>query len=177
VQKFTFTNELRNQLKTPLGLLVTDIEIKREMLEKYFHEPIVTVCVGDRTAERLNEFGFSVNLEIIDMMERRFARHSPNLSSERNVFRANNEAGSITSDALQRLDQILNLILRDAKKTVRLIINGEEDLLTLPVVAFFPDNTVVFYGQPGEGLVVVQSNDAKQKATEILAEVGIRSLN
>lgn len=177
MQKFTFTNELRNQLKTPLGLLVKDIEIKREILEKYFHEPIVTVCVGDRTAERLKEFGFTVNLEIIDMMERRFARPSPNLSSERNLFRAKNEAGSITSDALQRLDQILNMILRDPKKTVRLIINGEEDLLTLPVVAFFPDNTVVFYGQPGEGLVVVQSKDAKQKATEILAEVGIRSLN
>ena len=177
MQKFTFTNELRNQLKSPLGLLVKDFEVTRELLEKYFHEPIVTVCVGDRTAERLNEFGFTVNLEIVDMMERRFARPSPNLSSEREVVRANNEAGSITSEALQKLDQILNMILRDAKKTVRLVIYGEEDLLALPVIAFFPDNTVVFYGQPGEGLVIVQSKDATQKAMEIIAKVGIRSLN
>ncbi|MHB2036485.1 MAG: GTP-dependent dephospho-CoA kinase family protein [Nitrososphaerales archaeon] len=176
MQKFTFTNELRNQLKSPLGLLVKDIEVKRGMLEKYFSKPILTVCVGDRTTERLNEFGFSVNLEIVDMMERRFSRPSPKLSSERDIIRANNDAGSITSDAIQKLDRILDVILRDAKKTVRLVVNGEEDLLTLPVVAFFPDDTVVFYGQPAEGLVIVESRDAKQKAKEILATVGIKSL-
>lgn len=176
MQKFTFTDELRKDLKSPLGLLVRDSEVRREKLEKYFRKPHLTVSVGDRTTEKINEIGLSPDLEIVDMMERRSSRPSPKLSSDRLVIRANNGAGTITAGALHKLDQSLDIILRNRQKTVRLIVKGEEDLLALPIIAFFPDATVVFYGQPGEGLVVVDSIASKQKAKDILSQLGIKSL-
>jgi uncharacterized protein (UPF0218 family) len=42
------------------------------------------------------------------------------------------------------------------KSPVRIFVNGEEDLLVLPVCIHAPDNAVVMYGQPHEGLVIVK---------------------
>ena len=42
---------------------------------------------------------------------------------------------------------------------VRIIVQGEEDLLVLPVVLFAPANSVVLYGQPNEGLVIVKISE------------------
>ena len=53
---------------------------------------------------------------------------------------------------------------------------GEEDLLTLPILAFFPEQTIVLYGQPNEGLVIVGAmGDAKDLARKTLSEMGVRS--
>ena len=110
------------------------------------------------------------------MLERRSSRPSPRTGSLDQVFNAINEAGTISSDALQKLDQCLDSILQNRQSTIRLVIAGEEDLLALPVIAFFPEETVVFYGQPGEGMVIVNSKESKQNARKILEQLGIRSL-
>ena len=36
-----------------------------------------------------------------------------------------------------------------------IFVDGEEDLLAIPAVLESPDNALVVYGQPSEGLVVV----------------------
>ena len=46
---------------------------------------------------------------------------------------------------------------------------GEEDLLVLPVCAYSPENSVVLYGQPNEGIVIVQINsEIRNKAQSIM---------
>ena len=77
---------------------------------------------------------------------------------------------------LAELNQCLNFILRNRQTTIRLVIDGEEVLLALPVIAFLPEDTVVFYGQPGEGMVVVNSDESRQNAKRILEQLGIVSL-
>ena len=42
-------------------------------------------------------------------------------------------------------------------KPVRIIVNGEEDLLTVPACIYSPDNHMLLYGQPNEGIVSVRS--------------------
>ena len=55
------------------------------------------------------------------------------------------------------------------------VVEGEEDLLTLPSVAFSPLGSIVFYGQPNEGLVVIQVDDhIKNKSLEILKKIGFQ---
>jgi uncharacterized protein (UPF0218 family) len=50
-----------------------------------------------------------------------------------------------------------------------ILVEGEEDLLTLPCIVESPDNALVLYGQPSEGLVVVSTNaEARQEASLIL---------
>jgi hypothetical protein len=52
---------------------------------------------------------------------------------------------------------------------VRIVVNGEEDLLVLPVAVYAPDNSVILYGQPNEGLVIVQvTEEVRNKASSIM---------
>ena len=48
---------------------------------------------------------------------------------------------------------------------VRITVFGEEDLLVLPVCIHAPDNSIVLYGQPNEGLVLVEiTTEIRNKA-------------
>ena len=44
-----------------------------------------------------------------------------------------------------------------------IVVDGEEDLLTLPAIVESPDDAFVVYGQPYEGLVVVTATAAKKR--------------
>ena len=52
-----------------------------------------------------------------------------------------------------------------ARPPVRIRVDGEEDLLVIPVCVYAPDNTVVLYGQPDEGLVVTPVTDEIRNKT------------
>ena len=57
----------------------------------------------------------------------------------------------------------------DSKPPIRITVNGEEDLLVIPVCLHAPENCVVMYGQPNEGLVIVQINhEIKEKVQKIV---------
>jgi hypothetical protein len=57
-------------------------------------------------------------------------------------------------------------------------VKGEEDLLALPVIALAPVSALVFYGQPGEGIVVVRADaESKSRIKAILAEIGIPEIH
>jgi len=47
-------------------------------------------------------------------------------------------------------------------------VNGEEDLLVIPVCIYAPDNSVVMYGQPNEGLVIVKITPEIRNKTQTL---------
>jgi uncharacterized protein (UPF0218 family) len=52
-------------------------------------------------------------------------------------------------------------------------VDGEEDLLALPIFALARDQSVVLYGQPLEGIVVVKiDNKLKEKAQDLLDSIG-----
>jgi hypothetical protein len=49
------------------------------------------------------------------------------------------------------------------------VVEGEEDLLTLVAVVEAPENSLVVYGQPREGLVVVKVDEKiKKRVKEIV---------
>jgi hypothetical protein len=57
---------------------------------------------------------------------------------------------------------------------VQVLVEGEEDLLALPLFAMAPDGSVVLYGQPLEGLVVVRITQAKKnQAKNLMDRIGI----
>ena len=91
-------------------------------------------------------------------MERRQAREAPDVPYSR-LLKARNPAGSITSEAIVAVRKALK-----GKKPVRVLVDGEEDLLAIPVVEAAPLGSVLHYGQPGVGVVVV-SVDARAKAS------------
>ena len=170
-------DEIRSQLKTPIGQLVLDDAVTKEVLAEYFTDDRIIVCVGDRTTERVHEFGLSPDLEIVDSLEKRFPRRAPSMDKRetRNVLQADNPPGLISGDSMEKLAESLRLIEISHEK-VRLKIRGEEDLLALPVVAFFPEGTVTMYGQPNVGLVIVSSKESRERSREVLRGMGITFL-
>lgn len=110
--------------------------------------PRVT-AVGDVVSRETFLARIPVNLRIVDQRSLRSpVRSLPDFSAKR-TYRVRNPAGVITAEAM-------NAIKRAMKESSGLIlVDGEEDLLTLPCIAESPDGALVLYGQPSEGLVVV----------------------
>jgi uncharacterized protein (UPF0218 family) len=172
-KSYPLTPEIREKLKRPIGELVSNASITRDSLARFFDGSHMTSSIGDRTTEHLQELGFTPTLEIIDQMEQRSMRQAPKLTTERRILEARNEPGSISEDALAKLEEVLKILKKDPGAKIRLVIEGEEDLLVLPVVARFPKNSVVFYGQPNEGLVIVSTRESRERSREILFALGI----
>ena len=73
-------------------------------------------------------------------------------------------------------EEALNLVKLALKSnyTVGLRVDGEEDLLTLPVIRYAPVGTLVAYGQPDEGIVLVKiTKNKKASVKEIMNKMGV----
>ncbi len=86
-------------------------------------------------------------------------------------LRCSNPAGIISKGAVQ--------VLRDAIKAsgpnpVRVIVEGEEDLLALPIFLLAPYGSIVMYGQPSKGIVIVKiDSETRKRAKDLMESLGI----
>ena len=128
----------------------------------------MVVAIGDATNDVLISLGFQPDIQVVDGYEQRIKRSLPKTKFKTQHY-ADNLAGTISTKALRI---ILGSI--DEDKPVRIIINGEEDLLALIIFALYPDDSVIFYGQPGEGLVYSKVNNYRRQAKLILEKMGIK---
>lgn len=138
--------ELRAELKKPLGL-------QQELSER----PGFLVCIGDATSRKLA--GFKPEVSVFD---EKIKREPTEPLTKEPDYRAKNPAGTITRGAVSALKSALE----NAPAT--LFIDGEEDLLALPAVMLAPLGAVIAYGQPNEGLVLVEVTEAKKREVEAL---------
>ena len=67
-------------------------------------------------------------------------------------LKIDNPAAEITLQSIDMIKQTLEMT-----PPIRLTVNGEEDLLVLPVCIHAPTNSIVMYGQPNKGLVLVEN--------------------
>ncbi|MBM2851957.1 MAG: hypothetical protein HW420_504 [Candidatus Nitrosotenuis sp.] len=151
---------LREQLKAPLGILLKDTS--KENILNHLTENSFIITVGDATTEKMLKFNLIPSLSIVDGLEKREKRIIP-LNNAAKLF-CDNPAGEIT---IQSIDMI-----KDALKTkppVQIMVNGEEDLLVIPVCVYAPQNAIILYGQPNEGLVIVKiTQEIRNKTQELL---------
>ena len=61
-----------------------------------------------------------------------------------------NPAATITKDLIDLIRESLH-----GTTHVKIVVEGEEDLATLPAILYAPLGSVVVYGQPNEGSVLV----------------------
>jgi len=137
-------------MKIPLGVLLPESQVNKSQIQKYLSKDSYVISVGDRTTEKMIDFNLIPSLQIIDGQEKREKREPPKL--ERAIeLTVDNPAAEITSESISMIKKAFTL-----QSPVRIFVNGEEDLLVLPVCIHAPENAVVLYGQPNEGLVIVQ---------------------
>jgi len=155
---------LREHLKIPLGDLIKEENVNKEnILTKIGSEPIV-ITVGDRTTENMINLGIMPQIQIVDGLEKRNQRLVPKDDTINTNLSCKNPPGEITEESTQVIQKAFS-----CKLPVRIIVNGEEDLLVLSVCIFAPENSVVMYGQPNEGLVIVHiTPEIRAKVQKIL---------
>ncbi len=134
------------------------------------------MTVGDATTARLLLFRIVPDLSVIDGKERRAKtsrsklialiedRDSKNLS----FLHCSNKPGTVSRSAIATIREALKMPF-----PVRILVTGEEDLLALPLFVIVPNGSVVLYGQPLEGMVIVRINEKiRRKALELLYRIG-----
>ena len=153
---------LRDNLKKPLGILIKDSDTTKENILKNIPKDSFIISVGDATTEKLIKYGITPSLQIVDGLEKRFKRIIPS-STATTTFSCHNPPAQITSESLEIIKKALQV------SPARIIVTGEEDLLVLPVCVLAPENSVVLYGQPNEGLVIVRiDSEIRNKAQSIM---------
>ena len=154
---------LREQLKKPLGILLLDLDATKENISKNIPKNALLITVGDATTDKIIKFGFNPSLQIVDSLEKRNKRDLP-AGKIKNILTCTNPAGEITSESISVIGKALNM-----EPPVRIIVEGEEDLLVLPILVHAPDNSVILYGQPNEGLVIVGiTEEIRNRARSIM---------
>jgi uncharacterized protein (UPF0218 family) len=137
-------------MKIPLGVLLPEIQADKNNIEKYLSKDSYVISVGDRTTEKMISFDLTPSLQIIDGQEKRKKKELPK-SDNATEITVDNPAAEITPQSITVIKKAFTL-----QAPVRILVNGEEDLLVLPVCIHAPENAVVLYGQPNEGLVIVR---------------------
>ena len=153
-------------MKNPLGVLLPEKETTKEKIQTFIKENTFVITVGDRTTEKMMAFDLIPSLQIIDGQEKRVKRNLPQNQNVSTVLRCDNPAAEITFQSIEIIKKGFK-----SKTPVRIIVNGEEDLLVLPVCIFAPENSIVLYGQPNEGLVIVEVTPEIRNKTQKLLEL------
>ena len=154
------SNAVRQQLKTPVGTLVEANcnDALRKAVDKA--KPSPTILVGDTISKNAEASGIVADVIIVDNLEKRHESTNRVRLGERNILHLKNAPGTIDANAWE--------IIRSAiqKRKSLVIVEGEEDLLTLVAVALAPVGSLVAYGQPGRGIVIIVVSDVEKGLVE-----------
>ena len=159
--------ELRKELKAPLGLLIkgsfkqTSRKIAELVDEK---KPRKLIAVGDRVSRNLINNGIPIDVAVVDFRVMR-KPISPLIFEADNTFQASNPPGTLTEEAWTAVERAVN-----SPGKSKVIVKGEEDLLTLVAVLSAPNGSMVVYGQPKEGIVVLEVNEETKRKVQDIVE-------
>jgi GTP-dependent dephospho-CoA kinase len=153
------------RLKTPLGQLLAgspaETMPKLKLLVQR-SKPSKLTTVGDVVSRETLATGIQVSLRIVDQMTLRKRMSPVEIKIER-TYRVRNPAGVVTKEAWDAIREALK------DREALILVDGEEDLLAIPAVLESPDNALVVYGQPSEGIVVVTASaEKKSEVREIV---------
>ncbi len=152
---------LEEELRRPPGPVLSEPEAL-EVLSRGR-----AVLVGDRVSGSLCSAGLRPWVHVVDMRERRAPSRSPPPCPFERLLLAQNPPGVITRQAAEALEEAMS-----CGSPARVLVEGEEDLLALLAI-YLGRGALVAYGQPGEGIAVVDSSDPR---AFVLAERALTSM-
>jgi len=157
----------RKEGKSPLGLLIEgsfDETIEKLMKLIENEKPSMIISVGDVVSESMIKKGVFPNVFIVDNKVMR-KPVSPFLAEVDRTRYVKNPPGTLTNEALREIQEIL----KGRQHRIKIVVDGEEDLLTLPAVLYAPENSFVVYGQPRKGIVVVRvTKEKKERVRQVI---------
>jgi uncharacterized protein (UPF0218 family) len=163
---YSVTPELRVKLKEPFGILIRgsfdETMAEMENIMKRENPPKV-ISVGDTVSRNLHAYQMNPQISITDNKRMR-KKVKQEVFTGKNVIHVKNPQGTITDEAIAAIRDAL-----ESDEPLHIIVDGEEDLLAIIAVLYAPEKSLVVYGQPCEGIVVVEvTSEKKVGALEIL---------
>ena len=159
---FRLDENLIGEFKAPLGKLYPEFEDAISLIK----EANFLISVGDQTTKNLVDIDLIPDLGIIDHRIQR-KDHNYDIIRTENILEADNPAGTITENLWETIEKAISLTLEDNEKRI-IVVEGEEDLAVLPCLLIAPEDAVILYGQPNEGLVFVNVCEGKDKAERLM---------
>ena len=162
------TPELRQKLKAPLGFLIrgsTDDTIRKieELIKE--EKPSTIISVGDVVSENMIRHHILPQVLVVDNKVMR-KTITPILMEVNQTLHVKNPPGTLTDEAWSAMEKAMQQIQR-----TRIMVDGEEDLLALVAVLYAPDRSFVIYGQPNEGMVLIEVTEKKKHEFQKLLKV------
>ncbi len=158
---------MREKLKAPLGLLLKGSfdETMKKLAELIKMErPSNIISVGDTVSDNMIKHGISTHVLIVDNKVMRDPIQSIVVDADKTLY-LKNPPGTLTEEAW-----IVTRKALDGKGRTKVLVDGEEDLLTLVAVLLAPENSFVVYGQPHEGIVVVKVTERKREKVQSIVD-------
>ncbi len=170
---FYLPPSLRGELKEPLGELVKG-EIPdpyHKILPALGRAPFL-ITVGDVVTENVIKLGIHPSVAVYDHRTKR-KEYAPSVDDLEVVFlTVKNPPGTITKALLNAIRKGVEIAGRGKK--VHIKVNGEEDLAAIPAVLYAPYGSLVLYGQPDEGVVLIKvTPECKRRCASILAKMEV----
>lgn len=119
-------------------------------------KPPLLAVVGDFVAANVIAAGLFPDIVVVDNKTLR-EQIKPVVHGLKEV-KVPNDAATINAKAWFALRTAVKL-----KRRVAIVVEGEEDLLVLPLLAEMPLGSVIAYGQPHEGLVAVTVSEERRE--------------
>lgn len=166
---YRLPTDLRAKLKKPLGTLVRGsfaetMNRLRNMVRE--ENPPCIISVGDTVSKNLEKNQIFPRLSIIDNKAMRKTT-KPFASGAEKTIQVKNPTATITDEAIAAIRDTFR-----HNDRVRIVVDGEEDLLTLIAILHAPENSFIVYGQPYEGIVVTRATQSKKtEVTGILKDM------
>jgi len=147
-QDLHLPDSLRDELRKPFGRLLECEEMVPIL--KGTDEPVITI--GDSVSISLIELGVSPSLIIWDGKTRRLPCNEDALQTLEEyapIDGVANPPGVLTKEAWELVTSSLN------KARASILVDGEEDLLTIPAIMNSNEGSQVVYGSPGKGAILI----------------------
>lgn len=159
------SEEDRKKLKKPRGPVFKGEKFVEELQKRNYSK---LIAVGDRVSKDVAESQVSADLYIVDGLVQREEtdRHHFNQINAERTFQVENLAGEISEKAWKTVRKASAL-----QCPTMVEVDGEEDLLAIPALMFAPEDTLVVYGQPGEGAVLMEANEGNRDFVEDLVDL------
>jgi len=161
------TPTLRRKLKSPVGLLIRGSpdeamgELKRMMEEA---RPPMVVSVGDVVSRSMIQSNIPPQVLVVDNRVMREPITPISVDVDQ-TLRVKNPPGTLTEEVWPTMERAIQ-----PNRRTRVLVEGEEDLLTLAAVLCAPLGSFVVYGQPHEGIVVVKVTEPMKETVRGLVE-------
>jgi len=159
-QLLVLPDDLRHELKEPLGPIETDAERLLEGVDG----PLI--AVGDVVTYHLLEAGRQPDVALVDGRTKREAVDAE--IHEAVTAGASLEVPNPPAELAAPVVRALGRALA-ADESTTIVVDGEEDLVALPAIVAAPDSASVVYGQPDEGMVhVTVTDDLRDEMRDLL---------